>query len=266
MLGLLLWKTGGKRPVTVGERRVLRVRFVWGEVERGTGPLTRLRVRRALGQLRRRGVTEVVLPEGFPWRGLAEEAGLRPVSTLPLRRLIAADWLTAALEAAGIRSAAVSVAVTGDSLTGEMARTVTELALRYRYVLLELRRGGEDLQRRLRREYGVSLQLHPAPERLAQAEAVVEFLPGGPGSWPVRLRLWEEEGPLPELRLPPALEAQLPAGVDRGQLLSALRQAGALRPGQLTVSGVQGGEKGRNPPLSGETFAKSLQIPPGDRP
>ena len=35
--------------------------------------------------------------------------------------------------------------------------------------------------------------------------------------------------------LPPAMEERLPAGADRGQLLAALREAGALRPGQITV-------------------------------
>ena len=41
--------------------------------------------------------------------------------------------------------------------------------------------------------------------------------------------------PLPPLLLPPAMEERLPVGADRGQLLAALREAGALRPGQITV-------------------------------
>jgi len=40
---------------------------------------------------------------------------------------------------------------------------------------------------------------------------------------------------LPGLLLPPALERQLPQGVDRVSLLAALQEAGALKPGQITL-------------------------------
>ena len=45
---------------------------------------------------------------------------------------------------------------------------------------------------------------------------------------------------LPPLVLPPAMEERLPAGCDRPQLLSALREAGALRPGQISLGTSKG--------------------------
>ena len=49
------------------------------------------------------------------------------------------------------------------------------------------------------------------------------------------LPLYDEQLPLPALLLPPSIEACLPKGVNRGQLLSVLWEHGALRPGQVTV-------------------------------
>jgi hypothetical protein len=131
------------------------------------------------------------------------------------------------------------VAVVGDQLTGELVRSVTELALRHRYVLLALPRGGEELCRQLRREYGVSLLLTQERERLEEAEALVLFSPRTDIRQrnAVALPLYEgEERPLPPLQLPPALEEQLPEGMDRPRLLAALQEAGVLRRGQITVA------------------------------
>ena len=130
------------------------------------------------------------------------------------------------------------MAVTGDQLTGELVKAVTELALRNRYILLDLALGGEELCRGLRREYGVSLLAAPSVEQLEGADVLVMFAPRRELSRrnPVVLMLYEgEEQPLPPLALPPALEERLPAGCDRPQILAALQEAGVLRPGQITV-------------------------------
>ena len=141
------------------------------------------------------------------------------------------------METGALSPGNAKVAVAGSQLTGELVRTVTELSLRNRYVLLDLPYGGEELCRQLRREYGVTLLLSPAKEQLEGADVLLLFdrredlKPGG-----VVLPLYEgAQTPLPPLLLPPAMEERLPAGADRGQLLAALREAGALRPGQITV-------------------------------
>ena len=133
------------------------------------------------------------------------------------------------------------MAVCAAQLTGEVVRTVTELCLRHRYVLLDLPYGGEELCRQLRREYGVSLLLGPSKEQLEGAEALVLFDPRTDlvRKDPAVLTLYDETQALPPISLPPAAEEALPQGADRGQLLAALREAGVLRPGQVTVAGAR---------------------------
>ena len=244
MIGLLLWKEppGGLRPpaVTLAEENLLHMRFLRTEIPRGprTGDVVlRRRVTSAAKRLRRAGVTRVVTPEGFTWGAQLERQDLCPVSTLALRWRLAADWAGRGLEKAGISPGGARVAVSADQMSGELVRTVTELCLRHRYVLLDVPYGGEELCGRLRREYGVSLLLGPDREQLATADALVLFAPrtdlrrtGG-----VTVTLYDEGAPMGEVSLPPALERQLPAGADRGQLLAALLEGGALRPEQLNA-------------------------------
>lgn len=240
MVGMLLWKSPGKREraVQLRERSVLHTRFLCAEILRGPRTpeaVVRRRVAAGLRRLRRQGVGQIVLPADFSDRELLAKTGMRPFSTLPLRRAIAADWVRWSLAERGLTPAGARVGVCAGALTGDVVRTVTELVLRHRYVLLDLPYGGEELGRQLRREYGVSLLLTASREQLEGADALVLFDPGTDCAGPGRLRLYDEEAPLPPLSLPPALEEKLPAGVNRGQLLAALREAGSLRPGQLSV-------------------------------
>lgn len=242
MLGMILWKDTqagiGEKSVELRERRVLGCRFLCAEIRRTEKQAAlRRRLRKAGKLLYRAGVREVVFPEGVE-REPVESQGIVPVSTLPLRRMLAAEWVSALLAERGVSSAGAKVAVTAERLTGEITRTVTELALRHRYVLLDLHQGGEALCRHLRREYGVAVQLSPTEEQLAEADARVLFSPcpkqqeerGG-----AVLRIYSEEEALPDLALPPETGEQLPQGLDRGELLAALYGAGALRPGNFTL-------------------------------
>lgn len=245
MVGLLLWKAprgGREKGVVLRERSILHLRVCCAEVLRGPRTpeaVLRRRVRSAMKRLGKAGVTRVVLPEGLSWEDLPEGTGLVPVSALPLRRALAVEWVRLSLKERGIPTAPARVAVTAAAMTGEVARTVTELALRHRYVLLSVPYGGEELSRRLRREYGVSLLLKPDREQLEQADAVLLF----DGRADLRgrnvLPVHDESAPLPPLVLPPALEDALPPGVDRPQLLTLLLEGGVLRPGQIAF---QGGE------------------------
>ena len=246
MIGMLIWKEPGKREkaVAVKERSILRVRFWCAEVLRGPKTpeaVLRRRVAAAGKRLRKQGVTRVVLPEEFAYGPQLEKWDLHPVSTLGLRRAIAADWVRWFVAEQGTPAAGARVAVSAEQLTGEVVRTVTELSLRHRYVLLDLPRGGEDLCRQLRREYGVSLLLGPSKEQLEGAEALVLFDPRTDlvRKDPAVLTLYDETQALPPISLPPAAEEALPQGADRGQLLAALREAGVLRPGQVTVAGAR---------------------------
>lgn len=129
------------------------------------------------------------------------------------------------------------LAVAGDQLSGELVRTVTELALGNRYVLLDVPYGGDTLANQLRREYGVSLLLSPTRQQMEEADVLVLFA----ARTDLRrrdlavLRLYDEAAPLPPLLLPPVLEGQMPPGLCRPQLLAVLVESGVLRPGQITV-------------------------------
>ena len=109
---------------------------------------------------------------------------------------------------------------------------MTELALRHRYLLMEVPYGGEELCRRLRREYGVSLLLHPGAGETADIQLAFDVAERRGESF---LPLYDETFPMPHLTLPPEIEARLPEQANRGQLLSVLWETGVLRPGQVSV-------------------------------
>lgn len=244
MLGMILWRDiepgKGRKAVILREMSILQMRVLCAEVlrtPRTPEALLRRRTAAAGKLLHRRGITRVILPQVFPLRQQLPLWGLEAVSTVPLRQALAADWVRLLLAQRGLSAASARVAVCADRLTGEAVRTVTELALRHRYVLLDAGYGGEELARRLRREYGVSLLVNRPAEEVGTAEMRVLFSPRGDCRGGGILRLYEETAPLPRLSLPPALEERLPAGADRGQLLAALREAGVIRTGQITVEG-----------------------------
>lgn len=243
MTGILLWKeknTGTRqRAITLQEMRILQKPFLCASVlreERLPETLLRRRMLAAAKKLGRAGVKELILPAEGGGESFAERLGMEIVSTAALRQMIAADWVALELGRRQIPAAAARVAVAAPRLTGEVVRTVTELALRHRYVLLDVPQGWEELGSRLRRQYGVSLLDGTQPRQRDEAQALVLFAPElREAAHPVVLRLWDAAEPLPPILLPPMLEEGLPQGVDRGQLLSALLRCGVLRPGQICL-------------------------------
>lgn len=241
MVGILNWKTPEKREwgLKVRERSVHHVRFLYLEILRGDRTpevVLRHRILAAGKKLRKLGVGQVILPTEFSYGEQLNKYDVHPVSTVALRRMLAADWVGWNLAKRGI-SAVGTVAVSAQRLTGEVVRTVTELSLRYRYVLLDLPYGGEELCRQLRREYGVSLLLGPSREQLEGADVLVLFDAEVNDRSSNIIPLYDETIPLPPISLPPALEKELPLGVNRGQLLSVLQETGVLRPGQIAIGG-----------------------------
>lgn len=242
MIGIFFWSAPQpgtrKKAVVLEEEMVLGLRLLRADVLRSAKTpeaVLRRRTAQAMKRLRKRGITRAVFPEDFSHPAQAEKAGIRPVSTLSLRRRLAADWVRLLLGRRGVSGAGATVAVSAQQMTGELVRTVTELSLRHRYVLLDVPYGGEELCRELRRDYGVSLVLRPEKGQLAEAEALVLFDPREDLVCPEALELWNEKAPLPPLLLPPALEERLPEGVCRGQMLAALLETGVVRPGQIMI-------------------------------
>ena len=224
---------------------VFHLRVAWAAVEKG--PRTRVavvrrRVLTAARRLRKAGTGRLVVPEAFTYGEQLEKGGVTPVATVPLRRALAADLARAGMAARGL-SGSARVAVAGDQLSGELVRTVTELALGHRYVWVDVPYGAEALANQLRREYGVSLLTVPSRAQLEEADVLILFAPRTDlrRKNPVVLPLYDETAALPPLLLPPALEDQMPAGCSRPQLLAAMVEGGILRPGQITVGSPAGG-------------------------
>ena len=244
MIGVLTWTppAGGirQKSVTVEMRSLFHMRVTWAAVARGPRTpeaVLRRRVLSAARRLRKAGITRLVVPEKFAYGEQLEKADVAPVSTLPLRRTLAADLTRTAMAARNLSGGSAKLAVAGDQLSGELVRTVTELALGNRYVLVDVPYGAEALAGQLRREYGVSLLLGPSRQQLEEADVLVLFAARTDlrRNNPVVLPLYDEAAPLPPLLLPPVLEDQLPPGLCRPQLLAALVESGVLRPGQITV-------------------------------
>lgn len=246
MMGLIVWQQPGSgkrlRTVTAQETAILRVPFLQVEVVRGPrtrpGTLER-RMIRAAQKLRQAGVRYTVLPADYPPSQWPQRHGVGVVSTLSLRRSLAVELVRRITAERGLPPGSVRIAVTAGQMTGELVKTVTELTLGYRYVMLDVPYGGEELCRRLRREYGVSLLLQPSREQLEEAQVLVSFdrRTDLTGNNEAVVALYEgAESAFPPLTVPPSVETQLPAGADRLQLLAALRGAGALAPGQISLS------------------------------
>lgn len=243
MFGILIWTPPERRKrqktVETAERVILHTRFTCIYVLRGPRTpeaVVRRRVASAARKFQRLGIRRVVLPEVFAYEALLARRDLEPVDTLTLRRELASELVRRGLEDRELSGG--RVAVSSDTMSAELVRTVTELALRCRYVLLDVPFGGEELAGRLRREYGVSLLLAPDRAQLEAAEALVLFAPRTDlrRDNPVVVEAYRgAAAPLPTLLLPPAMEEQLPAGCCRTQLLAALRESGALRPGQISL-------------------------------
>ena len=250
MIGVLTWTppAGGirQKSVTVEMRSLFHMRVAWAAVTKGPRTpeaVVRRRVLTAARRLRKAGVTRLVVPEAFAYGEQLEKVGVAPVSTLPLRRALAADLARAVMAGRNLSGGSARLAVAGDQLSGELVRTVTELALGHRYVWVDVPYGAEALANQLRREYGVSLLTVPSRAQLEEADVLILFAPRTDlrRKNPVVLPLYDETAALPPLLLPPALEDRMPAGCSRPQLLAAMVEGGILRPGQITVGSPAGG-------------------------
>lgn len=237
MIGYVTW-TEEKAHHKVEEISILRMRFCRVCLLRKKGTPSAFAHRRAssaAAKLQKLGVTRAVFPADFPYISHFIKRGILPVEVMPLYRALAGEWLREELAVRGVTAS--SVAVCGDRLTGELVRTVTELCLRYRYVLLDIPEGGEELARQLRREFGVSLQLRPTAEQVATADGVLlfKFKEGIKNAVVLPLYNGAEPPSVLQMQLPPLLEEKLPAGCRRDQLFAAMTAAGILRPAQIEL-------------------------------
>lgn len=234
MLGYIAYGDGPKRPV-LAEKKLGGGRFLAltiRESQRPAWPLALSRAKRAARQLRESGVRWAVFPVDFPYTALFIRQGVSPIETISLRRALAAPLTRRGLERLGLSPTEAVVGISGDRMTRELWDTAKALALSFRYVLLSAPEG-ETLARELRREYGISLLLHPSPDQLERSDALLLFAPRKElaGNNPILYTLYPGgeggRGRLP-LVLPAALAEQAEPNCDGEQLAAALFVQGAV--------------------------------------
>lgn len=232
MLGYISCGDGPRRP-TLERRQLLGTLFTVVRVEEGQrGILWRGRLAAAARRAYAQGVRQAVFPEDIPCADLFFRQGIVPVEVLPMRHALAAPLVQRQLTARGLSGTQAAVAISGQRLSRQLMETAKTLAIRYRYVLLDVP-GGESFARYLRREYGISLLLSPGREQMERADALLLYspreglresgrilyalYPGGDLGWDAV-----------RYGLPAALAEQVEPNCCREQLLAALYGAGSL--------------------------------------
>lgn len=239
MYGYVEW-TDEVRRVTASEREILRQRFYCVKIpgKKGTPAfLLRRRSAAAAGKLQKAGVIRAVFPVEFPWMSEFAAMEIRPAEPWGLYRALAAELVQTRLAVCCQTGKQIPVAVYARRITEDVRRTVTDLCVRNRYVILSSPERDDMFCRRLRREFGVPLVQTEDPVQLSKAAVLLRFS-GEVASQPGQEVIDLFPGGLPVsevLMLAPELETRIPAGCDRLQMLAALYGGGILRPGQIQV-------------------------------
>ncbi len=225
MIGQLVLAPKGRGTAAPGRLYGLPVLRGWADPGGFWGER---RLRRAGRELRRAGVLRVLTPRDFVWWPLLEQLGLRPVDQTPFLRAQSAPLALAALERQGLAPDRAAVALRGLRADRDMARTAAQLCPRVRRLIIDAPRGGQELARWLRWEFGIPV-LPPGE----QGQAALAFQ-AGCAVEAGTLELW---GPGPRLAgltlAAPALEAE-----DREDLslLTALWEGGKLGPEDIKIT------------------------------
>lgn len=175
MLGLIEWRSREMRAA--GEARETRIggaRFLAVSVIRGTGLRATLSRRRAVWQLRRRGVTRAIFPRDFSGEAYFTARGIVPVEAAPLRAWLAADIALCAMRERGIAPKDATAALCAASVDAAVRDTAERLAREVRYLRLCTARGGWELARALRRTLGIAVAVEPLNAQTA-AEVTLCF-------------------------------------------------------------------------------------------
>lgn len=143
----------------------------WGRAERDSlyglpvlcsradpvGWLGEFRLRRAGRALHCGGAVHTLAPQGFDRWPLLEAWGLRPVDPLPLVRAQSVPLALTAMARQGLDPGRGVVALRGARADRDMERTAQALCPLVRRLIIDAPRGGEELSRRLRWEYGIPI-------------------------------------------------------------------------------------------------------------
>ena len=245
MIGYIVL-TKERRRWSTERRTVLGLPMLEIAVPERGGIMGRFAARRAAAAAARMGVRRAVWPAEFPYGSEFARRNLPPVDPLPLYRALAPEIVLRRMTWLGIEPAAATVAVAAGRMTPELEELITELAMRIRYVSLMTPHGGEELCRRLRREYGVAVIEASSRAQLVRADALLQFdrLETFQAENPVWLPLWSgaaaQAGCGVELMLPPEME-EVPC--EKIQLMTLLFQGKILQKHQISILEVDRTDK-----------------------
>lgn len=233
MLGYIVYREHSTaRAYLQQERRLGGIFLVLDMGRDAQGLFAPRHAARAAKRMLAQGVRRAVFPLDFPHTAVFLRHGILPVDPLPLRIALSSLYVRRRLDALGLSGTQAVVAVAGDSMNDEIARTVHELALAYRYVLLSVRSGGEDFAKKMRRQYGVSLLLTPSTDQLERADALVLFAPRNDLNRTNPVLCTLHPGGDPRGHIPLKLDGKLLASIEpncpQDQLAAALHRLGTL--------------------------------------
>lgn len=240
MYGYITWTDALRRP-GAGEYEVMKMRMCRIAIPKRKG-LPHFVERRLVGHaarlLRECGITRAVFPESFPYLDVFAQYRIYPADLMGVYRVLAGRLVESRLDACRQSGKGIVVAVCAKKLTEEVRRTVMELCIRNRYVMLVSPEQDDGFCRKLRREYGVPLVQAADMEQMRKAAVIVRFSPEMPvGEEQEVIDLFAGGTPLKErLCVPEEWEAHLPGECDKMQMLAALHGCGILRPGDIRIS------------------------------
>ena len=225
MIGKLTFASRGRGRAAPG--RLYGLNILWAEVDPDSFWAGR-RLRKAGGELRRAGVSRLLVPGSFDGWNVLRAMGLRPVETEQLVRAKSAPLALESLERRGLAPDRATVALRGSCADRAVRKAAVELCPRVRNLVIDVPRGGRELAEWLRWEFGMPILPHEAPGQVGLC-----FHPDREGTDEVDLGLY---GPQPRLA-GLVLAAPELAQEDRENLplMAALWEGGKLAPEDIKI-------------------------------
>lgn len=225
MLGQLTYGKGGGRRTEWEDLYGLRVLRCAADPE---GWLGERRLRKAGTALRKGGALRTLTPSGFSRWDLMDACGLSPVDPGPFLRAQSLPLTLETLERQGLAPDRAAVALRGLRADREMVRAAAALCPKVRHLIISAPRGGEELARWLRWEFGIPILPQGEEAQVALCFQPVESVTG------TRLELY---GSAPDLGGLTLTAPSLGEG-DRQDLflMTALWEGGRLAPDGVKIT------------------------------
>ena len=146
MLGYIDYRTPASDEAYLRQEKRHGGTFLVLNMGRGVqGFFASRRAASAAKQMRAQGIRRAVFPVDFPHTAVFFRCGIVPIDTLPLQQILCVPYVRRQLDHLGLSGTQAVIAVSGVSVSEAMARTVRDLSRTYRYVLLSVSSGGEEL-------------------------------------------------------------------------------------------------------------------------